>query len=352
MPTFDNSSPTLSFSNYFLAGLIGSNYNKALNVFNQLGQLIKDHISNYECINKTKCPKAFLIVHTYLQLNGWELLEKLFKNRLVNCGALADTDLDSLHVNLLFQPNESIHSFFQCTQTIENEYAMQMNRHSHLVPRFKLIRHFISKLMQAREYQTYVSDYHKQIIKHVKTHGEHMNTNISFSLIDIYDDLTSFTVTSTPAMLDASPNTITSPMFNYRINSSTDTNETLPLIAFTGVDQQIDEWYNYTDTDITPVVAAAMHQARTKKFCQACMTPGHEADRCFLRGPNFRPKELTPRLNVYNQQNGDAPPPGTILPVWNPRSPPPMLKNKNQSPIDKNRNDSNHQFILRNNKAS
>jgi hypothetical protein len=60
------------------------------------------------------------------------------------------------------------------------------------------------------------------------------------------------------------------------------------------------------------------------------MTIGHDADHCFLRGPQFRPKELTQCINIYNQQNGDKPPPGTIMPVWNPRSPPPMI-NKSAS---------------------
>ena len=329
LPTFDTLSSTISFSNYFLTGLIGSNYDKAMNVFNQLGQLIKDRISHHECVDKIKCPKAYLIIHTYLQLNGWELLEKLFKHRLVNCGALADTDLDSLRVNLLLQPQESIHSFFQRTQSIENEYAMQMNRHSHLVPRFKLIRRFVSELMRAREYQTYISDYHKLIIKHVKIHGEHTNTNVSFTLIDIYDDLTSFAVISTPAKLDPSPNNISGPPLHYP-STSPSINDTMPLIAYTDVGHHYDEWYDSAQDCTDPVIAAAMHNTRLKKFCQACMTPGHESDRCFLRGPNFRPKELSQRLNVFNQQNGDAPPPGTVLPIWNPRSPPPMLNKGNK----------------------
>jgi hypothetical protein len=138
-----------------------------------------------------------------------------------------------------------------------------MNHHSHLVPRFKLIRRFVSELMRAPEYQTYVSDYHKLIIKHVKIHGEHTNTNVSFTLIDIYDDLTSFAVVSIPTKLDPSPNNLPSPN-HYPITSSQGNNETLPLIAYTATNNQYDEWYNYAQDCNDPVIAAAMHNNSVK----------------------------------------------------------------------------------------
>lgn len=73
------------------------------------------------------------------------------------------------------------------------------------------------------------------------------------------------------------------------------------------------------------MVMAASSFTRNKKICQACMTVGHESDCCYIRGPNFRPKELTQHINVFNQQHGDAPPPGTPLPTWNPCSPLPLI---------------------------
>ena len=60
------------------------------------------------------------------------------------------------------------------------------------------------------------------------------------------------------------------------------------------------------------------------------MTPGHPAETCFLRSIHFRPHELNQRINLYNQQHGDKPPPGTILPKWNPKTPP-----ADQSSLDK-----------------
>ena len=117
LPTFEQINSDLSFRRYFLDGLIGSNYDKAFNIFTQLGQIIKDRIVNDECISSASCPKAYIIIHSYLQLDGWQLLETLFKRRLVNCGALADTDLDTIHVTLLIQTNESVHSFFSTYST-------------------------------------------------------------------------------------------------------------------------------------------------------------------------------------------------------------------------------------------
>ena len=174
LPTFENINSTLSFKTYFLNGLIGSNFDKASNVFTQLGQIIKDRLMHNDCVAKSQCPKAYLILHSYFRMDGWQLLETLFKRRLVNCGALADTDLDLIRVTLMFQPNETIHSFFQRTQELENEYTMQMSRHPHLVPHFKIARRFISEIMRAREYQPYVMDFHKMIVKHNKTHSTQM----------------------------------------------------------------------------------------------------------------------------------------------------------------------------------
>ena len=63
-----------------------------------------------------------------------------------------------------------------------------------------------------------------------------------------------------------------------------------------------DDWYcPDVDSPIDPIIAAALRNVRSKKFCQACMTIGHDSDHCFLRGVKFRPKELTQRINVFNQ---------------------------------------------------
>ena len=164
LPLFEQLTSETSFKSHFLHGLLGSSYDKAYNVYHQLGQLIKDRISNDDCVHKDKSPKAYLILHSYIRMDGWTLLETLFRRRLVNCGALPDTDLDSLRVTLIFQPAETIHSFFQRTQEIETEYIMQMTRHEHLIPRVKIIRRFVSELMRAVEYQPYITDFHKILL--------------------------------------------------------------------------------------------------------------------------------------------------------------------------------------------
>ena len=337
LPSFEEINANLSFDKNFLHGLIGSNYDKAKTIYLQLGQLIKDRLTDNECISKSKSPKAYLIIHAYIRIDGWQLLETLFKRRLVNCGALADNDLDSIRVNLMMQSNESVHSFFLRTQDLANEYTMQMSRHPHLIPHFKLVRRFVSELMRAREYQPYVMDYHKLIIRHVKQNGEHTTTPVPFTLHDVYDELSAFAVAPIPSKLEPSPNLlVTTNDINDNLLPHLESTGHLPSsdiqphIAYTAID-----YCQSSDTDpdqLSPIIAAAMRNVRSKKFCQACMTIGHDADRCFLRGINFRPKELTQRINIYNQQNGDKPPAGTVMPIWNPRSPPPMLdKSSHQS---------------------
>ena len=56
-----------------------------------------------------------------------------------------------------------------------------------------------------------------------------------------------------------------------------------------------------------------------------------------MRGIYFQPQELIQRINLYNQQHGNKPPPGTVIPKWTPKTPPPIIdkSNKNSNPRDK-----------------
>ena len=104
---------------------------------------------------------------------------------------------------------------------------MQMTRHTHMIPHFKILRHFISELMRAHEYQTYITDYHKLLIKHVKQYGEHSNHNVTFNLHDVYEDLISFSVPEIPSSLTPSPNVLTQTLPpTSKLNTSLDMNLT------------------------------------------------------------------------------------------------------------------------------
>ena len=100
-------------------------------------------------------------------------------------------------------------------------------------------------------------------------------------------------------------------------------------------------WYDNED-NFEPSISVFKRQ-RNRPFCLACLTPGHTEEKCFLRGPNFRPKELTQRLNLFNKQKGDKPTPGTQIPSWNPKTPPPEYQNqtKLQKQTNEAQNDKN-----------
>ena len=295
LAAFENIDSTLWFKTYFLNGLISSNFDKEFNIFTQLGQIIKDRLMHNECVSKSQCPKAYLIHHSYFWLDSWQLLETLFKHCLVNCGDLADTDLNLIRVTLMFQPNETIHLFFQYTQELENEYTMQMSRHPHLIPHFKISCRFVLELMQAWEYQPYVMGFHKHIVKNMKTHDKHTTTPVLFNIHDIYDDLATFNMSSVPPSLDASSNVL--PASNKITSTFASVTTTpsyhdpslgnTPLIAYCSVGPY-HNWYNaYQPDNVSPFVATVMCNNKPRKLCKACMTVGHDSGHCYLRGVKF-----------------------------------------------------------------
>ncbi len=114
---------------------------------------------------------------------------------------------------------------------------------------------------------------------------------------------------------------------NKNKNSPSTTNPTqLHIPSSSAFPYQTDD----TNGHINPSISALQSGNKSRstfqrKFCQCCMTYGHASETCFLRGPNFRPKELNQRINVFNMQHGDKPPVDAKLPVWNPSSPPAMI---------------------------
>jgi hypothetical protein len=91
----------------------------------------------------------------YPTIDGWSLFENLLKKRLVHCGALPQSDLDTTRASIVFQHNESIHTFFYQIQQLENEYAL-LSLQPQLVPYTKLVKRFITELMRAQEYQNHL----------------------------------------------------------------------------------------------------------------------------------------------------------------------------------------------------
>ena len=68
---------------------------------------------------------------------------------------------------------------------------------------------------------------------------------------------------------------------------------------------------------------------KNKERCQCCLIGFHTQDECYLRGPNFIPKELKQRINLYNKQFGDKLPAGKQIRQWKPQSIPPVHHHDN-----------------------
>jgi hypothetical protein len=336
MPAFQQLRPETSFHSIFLDGLFGANYDKGFTIFATLGQFIKDRLLHKDCLQRNTAPKSFILISAFPTLDGWSLLENLLKKRLVQCGALPETDLDTIRSNLVLQPDESIHDFLHRTQQLENEYMLQLAKHPQLVPRTKILRRFISELMRAQEYQSYVVYFERELTNHMRKYGEqNLDNHVPFTLMDIYESMSLYSIPDVPTKLTPSRN-ILSPVPTSNANS----NSPLAHIATGTIDENLlcqsinDDWYsevNASDMSLdNPNIGAMQRNQRQRLFCQCCMTSGHDADHCFLRGKHFRPDALNKRINVYNQQHGDKPPKSAEIKPWNPRSPPPIM-NKSSS---------------------
>jgi hypothetical protein len=348
LPTFIQLRQTTSFKSLFLDGLFDHNYDKAFTIFTSIGQFLKDRLLHSECIDKVTAPKSYILISSYPTIDGWSLFENLLKKRLVHCGALPQNDLDTIRAGIVFQNEESIHAFLHRIQQLENEYVLQLSLQPQLVPYTKLVKRFITELMRAQEYQPYLLSFEREIIQHIKQHGEHNLTHKApFTIMEIYESITTYSIPAIPSKLLPSRNLInTPPITSLPITTPNVQSVIASGIVTDKVDNDetdnvnkefaLEEWY--TESTNEPIIGAIQKKSDNnnrnkgpRPFCQCCMTPGHTSDHCFLRGQAFRPELLNKRINVFNQQHGDKPPPGTEIKTWNPRSPPPILNNNKSS---------------------
>ncbi len=363
VPKFASLDKNTSFFDVFLSNLHGLPFDRAFAVYEVLGQYIKTRLRSTDCISPNSAPLAYDVVHPLKNYDGWSLFEELIKERLVSCGATPDRDLFSELLLVQFQQGESLQNFYRRLQDMESEFEIMLQSQEQFVPRIKLLLRFVTELMRSPEYRSYLIDYHKDLLRYEKNYGNLIVSHpVPFTLTQIYKELRACKVSAVPrGRLLPSPNDmpiIQQPLQEEQSSrtavSISNQQVTLPSISSQELpnyhdqfndDFLIDSWYCHEveqGQDATNPIIAAMQQRRTRKFCQACLTPGHDASMCFLRGPNFRPKELSQRLLIYNQQNGDSPPKGTVIPKWNPRTPPPLLKESNQaSQPNQNKNKNN-----------
>lgn len=368
VPQFRQLNQDTSFFDIFLGNLHGLNFEKAFSVYDTLGQYIKERLQSTKCISSEKAPKAYDVIHSFPSLDGWSLLEKLVKKRLIICGARPDRDLFGELLLIQLQDGESLLQFFRRMQELENEFAIMLVDTKVLIPKLRLNMRFVTELMRCQEYRTYLVSLHQQLLQYEKVHGDLIcKVPLPCTLMQIYEHLDDCRVSKTPrGRLLPSPNKL--PVM-YKQQQRTAEQVQQPSISlqqrrdnvddlFDGdnyvADEEplddhgneefiVDSWYcqetleEHNDEQEMKVIISAMTRRMAKKFCHACLTPGHEAHQCFLRGPAFRPKELTARLLIYNQQHGEEPPQGTVIPKWNPRTPPAFTDKlkKNGEHVDK-----------------
>jgi hypothetical protein len=122
---------------------------------------------------------------------------------------------------------------------------LQLAKHPQLVPRTKILKRFISELMRAQEYQSYVVHFECELTNHMRAFGEqNLDNCIPFTLMDIYESMSLYSIPDIPTKLIPSRN-ILSPI----PPSNNNTRYPSPHIATGTIDndnlcQPInDDWY-------------------------------------------------------------------------------------------------------------
>ena len=255
-------------------------------------------------------------------------------------------DLNVTLAMLALEEGELLQSFFLRSQGLLNNFNLHMVHHPQLVPHFPITKRFITELMRVEEYRVFLVIFQEKLLTLQKVYGEYnAGKYLDFQLSDVYEMLLQYQVPSTSNKpLLPSPNVT---------NSNNNGHATLqyPTIALASIEDQeiqIESWYNHDisqdSNDVSHPSISALNRGN-RPFCHACLTPGHIDHSCWLRGIEFMSIELVQRINLYNQQKGNKPPPGTVIPKWKPKTPPPIINqsNKNISARDKLNEVSNQQ---------
>jgi hypothetical protein len=307
LPSFLDLDTSLDFRSLFLHDLLGSNLRKCDHVYTRIGEIIKDRLTNSECISSSTSPKAMVIIQSNPTTDGWSLLEKLLRARVVSCGAIPDIDLDQLRSSLTWSTSESLHDFYSRNQKLITAYRFRY-RDDSAIPRTKILSRFLSELNRASDYVPYLVPYHQQLIQHLRLYGDiHNQQHLPFSIEQIYELLVHAGVPSTPSSLrPTSLSSSTTPSPSSDISSSIFTtsspHQSSPVVA---------------SCEYDPSICALQTKRRR---CQVCLMGFHEENDCYLRGKNFIDPALQRRINIYNQHHGDKPPSSHKVKAWQPQS--------------------------------
>ena len=311
LPPYGSLGRDINFEEIFLRNLHGFTLQKCKSVFLRLGTILKSRLTSKTYINTKQCPKTAIIVNAHPLSTGWNILELILCDRLVLCGGIPDYDLDVVRTSLSFLPNESYTDFYVKTQHIINEYEL-CYRKKNLIPIIKITSTFIHELNRATEYIPLLTTYYQQLMVHIKSFGDMDNNyNLPFTIHDVYKFMTMMNATLVPSQLRPSIRPTTLP-----------TSMTIQPPPTTKPSSSYDEFIACLEVTIdedciNPTMCAKMTNNRSR--CQACLIGFHRELDCYLRGAAFQPEALKRRIKIYNQVNGDKPPPGHTLRDYNPQ---------------------------------
>ena len=313
LPRFNDLHRKIDFKSLFLRNLHGATLSKCNPVFMRLGTLIRSRLLSKDCIDPTKCPKASLKIITHSLMDGWQLFEMLLKSRLVICGAPADFDLDRVRSNLTFLPNESYTEFYIRTQHIINEY--DMNTRGERVPITKITDKFINELSRAPEYVPYLARYQTELVDHILVFGDSNYDYLPPILpSSIHDILVKVKAPDRPSKLVPGNEPSSIPMLaptTYLLPSKIPSHTTDSEVVNVNYPKDLSAIISVLEQSVDPECTSPIlcYQAQSKQRCKACLQGYHEEVHCYARGPQFLPPTLRRRIMVYNQTNGDKPPP-------------------------------------------
>jgi hypothetical protein len=307
-PSFQELTSTIDFNLICTNGLVGSSYNKSTQIFRRIGDIIKDRLTSDECISTTKCPKARLVIDSNPTAPGWTLLEKLLCARVTTCGALPEEDLDLTRSQLIWEHQESFHSFYSRTQQLISSYQLRY-QNPNAIPTIKILFRFITELNRAQTFVPYLVPFHTDLLKHIRQFGDHSNQDkFGFTIDELYQYLSTLCLDATPTSLD--PSSIQRHKSSLTSFSPTPTSSSNDIASPTIAHSEYD-----------PSLCAMKTQRRR---CQVCLIGFHDEDDCYLRGPNFQDPALTRRIKIYNENRGHKPPKGHKIKEWRPHSIPPF----------------------------
>jgi hypothetical protein len=306
LPPFIDLDQNLDFESLFLNNLVGSNLTKCRQVFLRIGEILKDRFNMIDCISKEKCPKAAIVINANPVLGGWDIFEKLLRSRVVSCGALPDEDIDVIRTSMTLRPNESVHEFYSRNQSLITQYQFRY-RSSSAIPRVKILVRFLQELQRCQDFVPYLVGFQRDITSHLRSFGDiHHQEKLRFDIDDVYSMLDQSGLSMLPTKLRPSPTSQSSQSVSPPIPVFSSNPPGIPTIASCEYDPSIHAFTSH------------------KRRCQVCLMGFHQEDDCYLRGPNFIDPALQRRINIYNQNCGDKPPPGHKVKEWKPQSIPPF----------------------------